>query len=140
MTEHVLKIWPRYFQPALEGIKPFEVRINDRNFQVGDTVVLQEYDLTRSLYTGRELGPLVVTSMLELPMAPEYVVLGLGQHLEPSTLADTLRGEMQTTRRLSRQLAVAREGLQKMAGHRLMQVAEPARQLLGMLKAEASRG
>jgi len=141
VTEHRLKTWPQFFQPALEGRKPFEVRVNDRDFKVGDTLLLQEYDLASRTYTGREMGPLEITSMMALPMAPEYVVLGLGASLKPSgPLADTLIGEMQTTRRLSRQLTVAKQGLQKMTGHKLMQVAEPARQLLGALKAEASRG
>lgn len=40
---HQLKIWPVYFARVLEGSKTFEVRKNDRGFQVGDTVQLQEF-------------------------------------------------------------------------------------------------
>jgi hypothetical protein len=41
---HDLKIWPRWFQRVKDGSKTFEVRNNDRGFQMGDTVSLQEWD------------------------------------------------------------------------------------------------
>lgn len=41
--EHELKIIPRYFYDVIEGKKTFEVRKNDRNFNVGDTLILREY-------------------------------------------------------------------------------------------------
>lgn len=40
---HSLKTWPYYFEKILTGEKNFEVRKDDRNFQVGDTLILQEY-------------------------------------------------------------------------------------------------
>jgi hypothetical protein len=43
-TEHELKLHPRYFNRVASGQKPFEIRKNDRDFQVGDTVLLKEYD------------------------------------------------------------------------------------------------
>lgn len=43
MTEHVLKIHPEPFADLLSGAKTGEVRAcQDRDFQVGDTVLLQE--------------------------------------------------------------------------------------------------
>lgn len=33
---HELKTYPKYFQETIEGNKLFEIRKNDRNFQVGD--------------------------------------------------------------------------------------------------------
>ncbi|EIP8136288.1 DUF3850 domain-containing protein [Enterococcus faecalis] len=41
---HVLKIKPCYFNDVISGLKTFEIRKNDRNFQVGDILVLAEYD------------------------------------------------------------------------------------------------
>ena len=35
---HVLKLQQEYARSKLNGIKPFEIRINDRNFKVGDFV------------------------------------------------------------------------------------------------------
>ena len=56
---HELKTLPEYFQRILSGEKNFEVRKNDRGFQKGDTVILQEYDpkIAYELhsYTGREI-------------------------------------------------------------------------------------
>ncbi|AKG88281.1 DUF3850 domain-containing protein [Listeria monocytogenes] len=49
---HELKIAPEYFEAVTEGRKTFEIRKNDRNFEVGDTLVLQEFD--NGEYTGRE--------------------------------------------------------------------------------------
>jgi hypothetical protein len=40
---HELKCWPEFFEPALAGEKMFELRNDDRNFKVGDIVVLHEY-------------------------------------------------------------------------------------------------
>ena len=50
---HDLKILPKYFDDVESGKKPFEVRFNDRNFEVGDILCLREYD--RGGYTGREV-------------------------------------------------------------------------------------
>lgn len=41
---HELKTYPKYFQETIEGNKPFEIRKNDRNFQVGDVLILKEWD------------------------------------------------------------------------------------------------
>lgn len=56
---HFLKTWPRYFKDLASGVKTFEVRVNDRDFRVGDILCHREYDPTVSEYTGRELRRLV---------------------------------------------------------------------------------
>ena len=33
---HALKTEPRFYEPAKQGLKPFEVRKNDRDFKIGD--------------------------------------------------------------------------------------------------------
>lgn len=43
MSKHILKVIPPYFDALLDGSKTFEVRLNDRAFQCGDTLVLWEY-------------------------------------------------------------------------------------------------
>lgn len=49
---HELKILPQYFEAVLSGEKTFEVRYNDRDFQVGHFLWLREFDPTDG-YTGR---------------------------------------------------------------------------------------
>lgn len=41
MTEHILKLNDRYFDAVKNGIKTFEIRKNDRDFKVGDTLLLR---------------------------------------------------------------------------------------------------
>ena len=52
---HELKIWPEYFEAKIKGVKPWEYRLNDRNFQVGDRLDLKEYDPIKNEYTGRSI-------------------------------------------------------------------------------------
>jgi len=55
MNTHELKTWPRYFGSLANGTKAFELRRNDRSFQVGDTLILKEWEPSKNDYTGREL-------------------------------------------------------------------------------------
>lgn len=48
-----LKTVQPYFDLVFKGIKNFEVRKNDRNFQVGQFVLLREYNAQDDTYTGR---------------------------------------------------------------------------------------
>lgn len=43
MKTHKLKTWPTYFQAVRSGKKTFEIRKNDRNYQVNDVLVLEEW-------------------------------------------------------------------------------------------------
>lgn len=56
LNEHELKIWPEFFNAVLDGSKKFEIRKNDRNFKVGDKIVLKEWDPKKESYTGRSLA------------------------------------------------------------------------------------
>lgn len=44
MTVHKLKLLPEYFDAVANGIKTFEIRKNDRDYKVGDTLHLYEFD------------------------------------------------------------------------------------------------
>ena len=48
---HSLKILPKYFNAIKSGSKTFEVRKNDRGFEVGDKLILKEWN--NGKYTGR---------------------------------------------------------------------------------------
>lgn len=62
---HHLKTWTRYYYAIVNGTKTFELRKNDRNYQVGDTLVLQEYDENENEYTGRECSVVVTYVLLQ---------------------------------------------------------------------------
>lgn len=49
---HELKVWPPYFHDLLTGAKTFEIRKDDRNFQVGDFLILLEWKPDEERYTG----------------------------------------------------------------------------------------
>ncbi len=53
MSEHRLKTWPGFFAGLMDGTKTAEVRRNDRHFQVGDVLLLREFDAEEDTYTGR---------------------------------------------------------------------------------------
>lgn len=52
---HKLKILKPYYDAIRDGSKRFEIRENDRDFKVGDTLELQLYDATTRKYSGETL-------------------------------------------------------------------------------------
>ena len=59
---HYLKSWPQFFAPIRQGTRTHELRRNDRDFRVGDLLVLQEYNPETQSYTGGKCR-VEVTSM-----------------------------------------------------------------------------
>lgn len=95
---HQLKCWPPYFDHVCTGIKPFEVRPNDRDFAVGDELSLREWEPVAEEYTGRAFR-CTVAYVLHGPdfgIEQGYVVMGLstfdpteyGPLLPPSELRE----------------------------------------------------
>lgn len=74
MAHHVLKCINPYFSDVLNLEKTFEVRMNDRNFLVGDIVFLMEYDVVLKEFSGR----FVILEIDYLFNAPEVVLLPKG--------------------------------------------------------------
>lgn len=73
---HDLKILRKYFNDVLLGTKTFEIRKNDRNFEIGDYINLREWDPDKQEYTG---GHLVkqICYMTDYQQKDGYVVLGI---------------------------------------------------------------
>jgi len=49
---HELKCWPEHFSAILDGTKTFELRLDDRGFEVGDLLILKEFQ--QGQYSGRD--------------------------------------------------------------------------------------
>lgn len=78
--KHELKTWRSLFQALVDGRKTFELRKDDRDFQVGDRLRLQEWDETRGEYTGRTalFEVTYVTTASEFgALAEGFVCMGL---------------------------------------------------------------
>jgi hypothetical protein len=52
---HVLKTWPEPFKAIWNGTKRHEVRLFDREFKVGQRVLLVEWDNLTKMETGRNI-------------------------------------------------------------------------------------
>lgn len=113
MAMHYLKTWPEYFQAIEDGSKTFEIRWNDRKFEVGDTLILKEFVMTwdhrRGEYTGRQ-SMQVVTYILDggkegrLGIAAGYVVMGIQKRVGISETPPQTEGT-KTAERLDRLVA-----------------------------------
>ncbi len=90
MTEHTVRSWCHLYGPMMEGRKTHDLRKDDRNYKVGDTLKLEEYDITKGAYTGRwcrmkityitgrgeSQNPCAVSSAV---LPPEYVILSVSR-------------------------------------------------------------
>ncbi len=72
--QHNLKIEPQYFEPVLNGDKPFEIRYNDRGYQKTDGLLLEEHNGTT--YTGRKVLA-IITYVSTYSQKDNWVVLGI---------------------------------------------------------------
>lgn len=55
MTTYELKVWPKYWADIADGRKNFDIRQGeDRQYQVGDWLILKEWDPFRAVFTGRQ--------------------------------------------------------------------------------------
>ena len=83
---HNLKCWPQFFDAIAEGHKRHDLRrARDRDFRVGDELLLREYDPAAEIYTGRwqRVKVTYVTSALqpcalsELALSPDFCILSI---------------------------------------------------------------
>lgn len=78
---HDLKTWPDPYEAVEAGLKTFEWRKDDRNYQVGDTLTLKKWNPRYKAYTGKQLAR-KVTHILRGPQfcVPEgFVCMSISQ-------------------------------------------------------------
>lgn len=79
--EHDLKTWPGPFQAVRDGLKPWELRKNDRDYRVGDLLRLREWCPDIEDYSGA-VEERLVKWMLEGPafgLPDGYVIMSLAK-------------------------------------------------------------
>lgn len=59
-TTHDLKLWPEFFDDVQSGKRSFELRKNDRGYQVGDVLLLREWEPNTATYSGRQISKRIV--------------------------------------------------------------------------------
>lgn len=98
-VDHDLKLWPEFFDDVEAGRMTFQLRKNDRNYAVGDTLRLREFQpemvggsqhewqKSAGVYTGREVKKRVVYIMGGIGpggvkpyhgLVGGYAILGIG--------------------------------------------------------------
>ena len=79
---HELKILSPYFDAVISGRKTFEIRQDDRGFQAGDSVTLNEYDPEGMKYTGRKYHAMIgyVTAYEQQPGYAVFSLLPVHSH------------------------------------------------------------
>ena len=73
-----VKTAPKYFRDTMRGIKNFELRKDDRDYEVGDTLIQREYK--NGAYTGRvsvSVIKYVLRDVLHFGLKSGFCILGL---------------------------------------------------------------
>lgn len=84
---HKVKLLSGFYQAVIDGIKPFEIRYNDRNYRKGDDIIFNEWK--DDTYTGR-LCCAVIKDVFDIGfLMPGYVaftfqLLGNFEEIEKS--------------------------------------------------------
>ncbi|TGE36869.1 DUF3850 domain-containing protein [Desulfosporosinus fructosivorans] len=79
VRKHYLKTHPEFFQDVKKRKKKFEIRFNDRDYQTGEILILQEFDPKTDDYTGAsDITVLVTYSLSGSPFLPDgYICMSI---------------------------------------------------------------
>ena len=80
--KHELKIHPKYYRAVLLGLKKVEIRLNDRNYQEGDLLILNEFDPKTEKYTSFQVKRKVDLIIRDVAgLVPDYVIMQISKPL-----------------------------------------------------------
>ncbi|TDK97013.1 DUF3850 domain-containing protein [Mycobacterium paragordonae] len=96
---HKLKSWPEFFRPIVAGERCHELRRNDRAYQVGDIIELNEFDPATQTFTGaRCLAKITSLTSSDVPCAvssealnPQFCILSI--HVTSFTAVNESSGQ-----------------------------------------------
>lgn len=77
---HELKLNKRFFSAVASGRKNFEIRKDDRDYQVGDILILKEWDDIMNNFSGRSVKrqiTYIYCGCGQYGLARDYVVMAL---------------------------------------------------------------
>lgn len=82
---HQVKSWQPFFRAIKAGWKTHDLRKDDRGYEVGDQLMLHEYDQVHGCYTGERLCVWVTfitdrrtpCAFSSAVLAPEYCILSI---------------------------------------------------------------
>lgn len=80
VNEHELKITKDNFDAIVKGQKTFELRRNDRNYEVGDILLLRDWDDNLKEFSGlsyRVRVMYILKDVPELGLHPDYIIMGI---------------------------------------------------------------
>lgn len=85
MRTHMLKTDPQVFRLSWRKVKPYEIRLDDRKYRLGDKLILQETVYSGEqmashprIYTGRELEVTVLSKISGVyGLKPGWCVMGV---------------------------------------------------------------
>lgn len=97
---HNMKSWPQFFEAIAKGEKKHDLRSKDRDFKVGDTVVLHEFDPVTGQFSGKtvECRITFITSndtpcaLSSVVLDRDYCILSL-EPAKPMSIAEYLAKE-----------------------------------------------
>ncbi len=72
-----LKILPEYFEAVKSGKKTFELRKNDRDFCVGDILILREFDGSKTTGRSVTVGITYILQNCGFGLADGYAILSI---------------------------------------------------------------
>ncbi len=109
MIKHELKILPEYFCQVKAGLKTFEIRKNDRGYQVGDLLELKEWN--DGNFTSNSVL-MQVTYITDYAQKDNYVVIGIKSPHTDSVVA--AENELSLVKKENDRLRIYEKQIQKL--------------------------
>lgn len=85
MKTHELKAWPHFFKEIVSGEKTCELRKDDRGYEVGDLLILREWNPNTKEYTGHAVGA-YITHIIRINELPADLKSAMGLNPIPGSV------------------------------------------------------